>query len=461
MNKKTFGYILVAFLMAQFSFAASISGYASIKGTFSDQELKPKEIILYKAEEGKPVVAATTKLNALGEFGFMIPIATPGFYYVDYGQFKNREQLIRLYLEPNLDIQLAITAENYTLSGKNIGQNALVYKANGIYNDFSYYSRLLVSTTYKDFYPFIDKGLAKADTFIKSINTKDVAFNKLLKLAVETDVEELSYMFFKMPKSEYPERGNVPAIMKQWRTNKNFSNPDILKLANGVALMSNYFFYDKLIFGDMSQPRISLTEAITHVTDPTLRDVFLRDYLTTSNIATKEYEKVIVPVLPYLTSDASKAFVVEFEKRFHKNVGQKGFEFSYKDSNDKPVQFSDFKGKYVYIDLWATWCAPCKAEIPHMKKLEEDYHDKNIAFISISLDKIKDTQKWKDFVKNKELQGIQLMADKDFDSAIAVNYDVNSIPRFLLFDPQGNILNVNEKRPSEPELRMVLDKLLK
>ncbi|MNY83387.1 thiol-disulfide oxidoreductase [compost metagenome] len=57
-----------------------------------------------------------------------------------------------------------------------------------------------------------------------------------------------------------------------------------------------------------------------------------------------------------MISDASKTFLIEYEKVLHKNVGQKGLEFTYNDINDKPVSFSDFKGKFVYIDLWATWC---------------------------------------------------------------------------------------------------------
>ncbi len=61
----------------------------------------------------------------------------------------------------------------------------------------------------------------------------------------------------------------------------------------------------------------------------------------------------------------------------------------------------------------------------------------------------------------EQLKGIQLMADKDFSSDVAKNYDVNAIPRFLLFDTNGNIINADALRPSNPELRVQLDKLLK
>ncbi|WP_427874810.1 TlpA family protein disulfide reductase [Flavobacterium sp. MMS24-S5] len=458
--KKHIFYFILTFITVQMSFAANLSEYAVIKGTISIPDFKAKEVTLYSVEEGKPAVAATAKVNSLGEFGFMTPVSAAGFYYIDYGQFKSRNQLIRLYLEPKLDINLVINKTNYVLSGKNVGQNALVQKANEIYNDFAPFARLGGNETYVEFYPFIDKGVAKAEEFSKSIKTKDANFNKLLKLAVATDVEELTYTFFRMPRTAFPDKDDRPAVIKTWQTDKKFTDPDLLKLQNGVSLMSNYFFYVTMNSGDAPK-RLDLTEAITHITDPALKDVYLRDAVANSRMKIEEYEKIAPSIKPFMISDNSKAFLLEYEKVLHKNVGQKGLDFTYKDINDKAVSFSDFKGKFVYIDLWATWCEPCKAEIPHMKKIEEDYHGKNIVFVSLSLDKPKDAQKWKDYVTKEQLKGIQLMADKDFGSDVAKNYDVNAIPRFLLFDTKGNIINADALRPSNPELRVQLDKLLK
>ena len=458
--KKHIFYFILTFITVQMSFAANLSEYAVIRGTIWIPDFKAKEVTLYNVEDGKPAVAATSKVNSLGEFGFMTPVSAAGFYYVDYGQFKSRNQLIRLYLEPKLDINLVVNKTNYVLSGKNIGQNALVQKANEIYNEFAPFARLGGNETYVEFYPFIDKGVAKAEEFSKTIKTKDAAFNKLLKLAVATDVEELSYTFFRMPRTAFPDKDDRPAIIKTWQADKKFTDPDLLKLQNGVSLMTNYFFYVSVNSG-ATPKRIDLTESITHITDPALKDAYLREEVATSRMKIEEYEKIAPSIKPFMISDASKAFLLEYEKVLHKNVGQKGLNFTYNDINNKPVSFSDFKGKFVYIDLWATWCGPCKAEIPHMKKIEEDYHGKNIVFVSLSLDKPKDAQKWKDYVTKEQLKGIQLMADKDFSSDVAKNYDVNAIPRFLLFDTKGNIINADALRPSNPELRVQLDKLLK
>lgn len=460
MKKQNFYLILVLFLMVQFGFATTAE-YAVIKGKITNPDVKINEITLVKAEGGKPVMAAVTKINTQGEFGFILPISNAGFYYIDYGQFKKRGQLIRLYLEPKIDLDLNITKDNYVLTGKNIGQNALVQKANGIYNEFAHYATPFVNVTYDDFYPWLDGGLAKAETFKNSINTKDKSFDKMLKLAVDTDVHDLTYLFFRMPRTKHPEKNNRPAVIKKWQTETKFTDPDLLKLANGVDYMTEFADYERAN-SDVEIDRIeALPKGLTHIVDPQLKDAYLRNGIEVSRLRLEEYEKISPKVRQYLISEESKEFLVQFEKDLHKNVGQKGFDFSYNDINGKPVSFADFKGKYVYIDLWATWCGPCKAEIPHMKKVEEDYHGKNIVFVSLSLDKMKDEQKWKDFVKTEQLQGIQLMADKDFESSIAKNYEVRAIPRFLLFDKEGKIISIDAPRPSDPILREQLDKLLK
>ncbi|PIF32321.1 thiol-disulfide isomerase/thioredoxin [Flavobacterium sp. 9] len=145
----------------------------------------------------------------------------------------------------------------------------------------------------------------------------------------------------------------------------------------------------------------------------------------------------------------------------NKLTGKPSPDFDYENHKGGKTKLSDLKGKYVYIDLWATWCAPCRAEIPYLQKIEEKYHGKNIEFVSVSIDKLKDNEKWKKFVDDKKLGGIQLFADKDWESEFVTNYGVTGIPRFILIDPNGNVLKADAARPSEPELQAQLDTLLK
>jgi len=132
------------------------------------------------------------------------------------------------------------------------------------------------------------------------------------------------------------------------------------------------------------------------------------------------------------------------------------------------VSLEDLKGKYVYIDVWATWCGPCIREIPSLKKIEKQFEDKNIQFLSISVDEgrgykgdaAEAYKGWKKMVADKDLGGMQLLADKGFRSQFVQDYKINGIPRFILIDPKGNIINADAPRPSDPQLIDLFNSLL-
>ncbi|MUU77280.1 TlpA family protein disulfide reductase [Winogradskyella endarachnes] len=141
---------------------------------------------------------------------------------------------------------------------------------------------------------------------------------------------------------------------------------------------------------------------------------------------------------------------------------------NYENNAGGNTSLSDFKGKYVYIDIWATWCGPCIKEIPSLKKVEEQFHDKNIEFVSISVDNGRGYKSdaaaaykgWKKMIVDKDLGGVQLLADKAFSSDFMKSYQVTSIPRFILIDPNGNIVSADAPRPSNPALTKLLNELL-
>ncbi|GAA3604243.1 TlpA disulfide reductase family protein [Flavivirga amylovorans] len=121
------------------------------------------------------------------------------------------------------------------------------------------------------------------------------------------------------------------------------------------------------------------------------------------------------------------------------------------------TSLDDLKGKYVYIDMWATWCGPCKKEIPFLKEVEKAYHGKPIEFVSISIDRQNAYDTWRSMVKEKELSGIQLFAKEDKTFADA--YKITGIPRFILIDPQGNVIDADAPRPSDEELKSLFNEL--
>ena len=112
----------------------------------------------------------------------------------------------------------------------------------------------------------------------------------------------------------------------------------------------------------------------------------------------KHYLSCMLILLSFVTVNAQ-------EKKELKE-GDQAPTFKYLDINGKEVSLSDLKGKYVYIDVWATWCGPCQYELSHLKELEKKMHGKKIVFVSISCDK--DKAAWEKMVKEQGLGGVQL-----------------------------------------------------
>jgi thiol-disulfide isomerase/thioredoxin len=113
----------------------------------------------------------------------------------------------------------------------------------------------------------------------------------------------------------------------------------------------------------------------------------------------------------------------------------------------KKMTIKDFKGRYVVIDVWATWCAPCKQESPFFERYAEMYSGDKLAFVSLSVDEGNNVYSWQYEAAAKSKRVVQLRVDDSF--AFMRKYGIESIPRFILIDPQGNIAMMNMPRASD------------
>lgn len=161
----------------------------------------------------------------------------------------------------------------------------------------------------------------------------------------------------------------------------------------------------------------------------------------------------------YRTYVKDEALVADFEAKIDKwNVSMPGKPspaLSAADIDGKEWTLADFKGKYVYIDMWATWCAPCKRELPYLKELEKRFAGADIVFLGLSVDA--DKEKWEEMVRSGKLTGVQLYlgAQSRFQKA----YNVDGIPRFILLDKEGVIISNDMTRPSAKETAETLEAL--
>jgi thiol-disulfide isomerase/thioredoxin len=120
--------------------------------------------------------------------------------------------------------------------------------------------------------------------------------------------------------------------------------------------------------------------------------------------------------------------------------------------NKDSFSLADFKGRYIVMDVWATWCVPCKIESPNFERLAEQYTGPKLAFVALSIDD--NLNSWRSQASDRSSRVLQLIAN---DKNIFGNsFGIETIPRFMLIGPDGKIINIQMPYPSDPEFDAML-----
>ena len=155
-------------------------------------------------------------------------------------------------------------------------------------------------------------------------------------------------------------------------------------------------------------------------------------------------------------SDSRYAAAIAGTRRRTEAIG-KPFELEFTEAiNGSPITMKDFKGKVVVIDFWATWCGPCVAEMPHMKEIYAQYHDRGVEFIGISLDQPKEDgglDSLKKYVKEEKIPWPQYYQGNGWESKFSRSWGINSIPAMFVVAPDGTLYSVEARETRQHYFR--------
>jgi peroxiredoxin len=142
-------------------------------------------------------------------------------------------------------------------------------------------------------------------------------------------------------------------------------------------------------------------------------------------------------------SPAGKDMSEKIETAKKTGIGKMAMEFTQNDTLGNPVSLSSFRGKYVLIDFWASWCGPCRQENPNVVKAFNAYNSKGFTVLGVSLDQPTAKDKWMKAIHDDNLTWTQVSDLKYWKNDVAVQYGIQAIPQNFLIDPQGKIVGKN------------------
>ena len=154
-----------------------------------------------------------------------------------------------------------------------------------------------------------------------------------------------------------------------------------------------------------------------------------------------EQEAILSKLSPAARNNALAAQIqhsIETDKLT--GIGRTALDFTQTDTAGRPVALKDFRGKYVLVDFWASWCHPCRQENPNVVKAFAAYKDRNFTVLGVSLDQPNGKEKWLKAINEDHLTWTQVSDLKFWNNAVAKQYDIQSIPANLLIGPDGKII---------------------
>ena len=445
--------------IAIISFGQTASNEVKLKGTLLNPQ--SNELVIYKFDKSFEI---TIPVESNGNFSATFKINEPGFYFI-----KQEKAYTNIFLRNGYNLTLNLDTKSFPNSIKFEGEDA-------VFNNYIKSKSALNAKLVGDAKVFF---VVPIEDFIKKIASDSSEFYDQLRSAkLDKEDEQLAR---KLIQYDYLLKRNNYRKFYVFHTKtepfipENYLDPIRNLNMNDADAYNNSMDYRYLIIEkwrlldadrkqkDSTSSTIDFTKEFANtITYEPVRDQVVRMLFNKVDARNPVFESEYLAIKTLVRVDKTKE---ELDMRLatarSNKKGNVLAGFDYENHKGGLTSLSSLKGKYVYIDIWATWCGPCIKEFPDLKKLINDYKgNPNIEFVCISIDSKADYQKWRSFITEKQLEGIQLIADKALDSDFMKFLNVSLIPRNVLIDPQGNIISSAGLRPSSAATREALAKYI-
>ena len=383
------------------------------------------------------------KVNSNGAFDDTLAVKEGNF------NFNDTRESTALYLAPGYHLEISFDGKEFdeTLKYSGIGERPNNFNASYfLFNE----KNNLDSDTYKKIenQEYFDYELKTYESTIKLLYESEIENEKFLKdQADKFRFKMLNNLITKLGDDYFT--GKTEGIITQFIDREvsqiDFKDSVMFTSNNGYRYFLSSYFVSGLSSGDLKTLEL-YNEDLMEMQKKSILNTLKRGISFYNMEKLDVYYQTIVKLAP--NDKGFDRMKKKYDRIKNLKKGSPSPSFNYPDTSGENISLESLKGKLVYVDVWATWCGPCKAQIPFLKQLEEKYREEEIAFVSLSIDKLKNISKWKDMIVDKELEGIQIIADKAWRSKFVTDYVIEGIPRFILIDKDGNLMDPMAPRPA-------------
>ena len=383
------------------------------------------------------------KVNSNGAFDDTLAVKEGNF------NFNDTRESTALYLAPGYHLEISFDGKEFdeTLKYSGIGERPNNFNASYfLFNE----KNNLDSDTYKKIenQEYFDYELKTYESTIKLLYESEIENEKFLKdQADKFRFKMLNNLITKLGDDYFT--GKTEGIITQFIDREvsqiDFKDSVMFTSNNGYRYFLSSYFVSGLSSGDLKTLEL-YNEDLMEMQKKSIVNSLKRGISFYNMEKLDVYYQTIVKLAP--NDKGFDRMKEKYDRIKNLKKGSPSPSFNYPDTSGENISLESLKGKLVYVDVWATWCGPCKAQIPFLKQLEEKYREEEIAFVSLSIDKLKNISKWKDMIVDKELKGIQIIADKAWRSKFVTDYIIEGIPRFILIDKDGNLMDPMAPRPA-------------
>ena len=435
---------------------ASCSKEATISGITDNYQ----GLSLYSFRKGDVNLLHKIEIDSVTKgFQQLVQLPYEGIYLLG----RDEQALHPIYLKSGENVELQLMKNRLSLSGESGQENMALFQWEKSVEDVKIHAYMHnylpgeYSVEYTEFFKELETAAIVQDNLLKDLENKNDAFYLLLKQKIKADLDFYALSYLKNAKYQIPDSVELPKYYQGLDLKNNFLNPNILNLPNAGVMLEIYVWYQNR---DNEQ---SVDGLFPYAMELLKEKELQQEYLLSLASHFKFYDEL----QRLLDEVGNRFFEGDYinrldqikEKLSWSTPGLIAPDFEAMRPDSTWVKLSDFKGKVVVVDVWATWCEPCKRMTPLYHQLAEEMKQENVVFLNVCVGTWVEVDLWRKMSENYQIEENTSFVN-GWKSDFVKKYQISGVPRYMIFDKEGRIVSVKAPNPTTPRLKEMIVKTL-